>query len=72
MSAKIVSQIVNCPTRQRVVEVTCMVSGSWFNRRYNVVSCPAMYDAGPGCELRCKAQMGNRSFANHAFFGLRA
>jgi hypothetical protein len=72
VSAKIVSQIVNCPTRQRLVEVTCMVSGNWFNRRYNVVSCPAMYDAGPGCDLRCKAQLGYRPLTNHAVFGLRA
>lgn len=72
MSTNIVSQIVNCSTRQRLVEVTCMVSGGWFNRRYNVISCPAMYDAGPGCDLRCKAQLGNRSLTNQAVFGLRS
>ena len=65
-------QLVDCPSRKRGVEVTCAVSGRWFNRRYNVISCPAMYDAGPVCELRCKSQLGNRPVANQAFFGMRA
>ena len=72
MSTKIVYRIVNCPLRQRMVEVACAVSGRWFNRQCNLVSCPAKYDAGPACDLRCKAQLGNRSVKNQAIFGLRA
>ena len=72
MNTRIMKQMVDCPNRQRVVEVKCAVSGSWFDRHYEVISCPAMYDAGPACNRGCETQLGNRPLINQAIFGMRA
>ena len=58
MAIKYETQIIHCPLRQREVEVKYSVSGNWFNREYDVESCPSMYDGGAGCDRRCKNLLG--------------
>ena len=47
------TKVIECPVQKRQVEVTYKVLGSWLDRRYEVESCPAMYDWG-GCDRQCK------------------
>ena len=54
MGHKIKTVVINCPLRKREVEVTYQVTGHWFNREFDVVSCPAIND-GAGCHLQCKS-----------------
>lgn len=49
---------VHCMPRGRDVYVTYTVVGGPWGPEYDVVSCPAMYDPGVGCDRRCRAQIG--------------
>jgi hypothetical protein len=50
-------QIVRCPSRKRDVEVTYAVTGKMFARKYEIVSCPAMYDSSDSCNRLCLAAL---------------
>ena len=53
MSSKTIKQIVKCPNRNRDVEVTFKVSGKWFSPRFEIKSCPAMFDSAQSCNRYC-------------------
>lgn len=52
---KLKTKLINCPKRNRQVEVTYAKTGGLFSRNYDIVSCPAMYDSGTGCNRDCKS-----------------
>lgn len=56
MGSEIRTRVIQCPVQNRLVEVTYKVIGNWFNREYEVQSCPAMSDWG-GCDRQCKNKM---------------
>lgn len=53
MKSKLRKKTIHCPVRDRPTEVTYRISGNWFNREYDIESCPAMRDGG-GCDRQCK------------------
>ena len=53
MKSKIKSRVIKCPVQNRLVEVSYKAIGSWFNREYDIQSCPAMNDWG-GCDRQCQ------------------
>ena len=57
MRPKLRTRVIECPSQKRQVEVTYTVTGSWFKREYDVVSCPAINDWGGGCHRECKLQL---------------
>jgi hypothetical protein len=57
MGRKINTMVVECPRQKRQVEVSYTVGGSWFNREYDVLSCPAIGDWGGSCYRECKLQL---------------
>lgn len=61
MAPKHKARVIYCAARQREVQVTYTVSGDQFAREYDVVSCPAMFDGGAGCDRRCKALLGSHT-----------
>lgn len=58
MADKCKSKIFYCPLKKRDVEITYSLSGSWFNSKYTVKSCPAMYDGGTACNRQCVKLLG--------------
>jgi hypothetical protein len=56
MGSKTRTRVIKCPVQNRLVEVTYKAIGSWFNREYDVVSCPAMNEWGD-CDHQCKNQL---------------
>lgn len=57
MFQKLKTKLVDCHNRGREVEVTYVKAGGLFSRDYNIVSCPAMFDSGTGCDRSCKTQL---------------
>lgn len=57
MFQKLKNRLVECHNRGRQVEVTYARVGGLFSRDYIIVSCPAMYDSGSGCDRSCKTQL---------------
>jgi hypothetical protein len=53
MGSKLKTRVIQCPVQKRPVEVTYRVIGNWFNREYDIQSCPAMHDRG-SCDRPCK------------------
>jgi hypothetical protein len=53
MRSKVRTQVVRCPSRNRDVEVTYTVSGTLFDRKYELASCPAILDGSASCNRRC-------------------
>ena len=53
MKSKIKTRIIKCPVQNRLVQVSYKAIGSWFNREYDIQSCPAMSDWG-GCDRQCQ------------------
>jgi hypothetical protein len=51
------TMVIESPNQKRQVEVTFTVTGNWFNREYNVLSCPAISDWGGNCYRECKSQL---------------
>ena len=56
MGSKTKTKVIQCPVQNRLAEVTYKVIGNWFNREYEIQSCPAMSDWG-GCDRQCKRQL---------------
>lgn len=54
---KLKTKLIHCKSRKRQVEVTYTNTGGFFSRNYDIVSCPAMYDSGAGCNRDCKTQL---------------
>lgn len=54
MAKKIRKQVIKCPSRKRHVELTYTVSGNWFARKYDIISCPAMYETSSSCNRQCR------------------
>ena len=65
---KTVKQTIDCPVRQRQVEVTFAKLRGWLRGRYEVISCPAMNDAGPHCNRDCRSLPERRSFIDFTAF----
>lgn len=59
MVSKIRKQIIKCPSRNREVEVTYAVSGSWYAPEYDIVACPAMYESSQSCNRKCQSQLAH-------------
>jgi hypothetical protein len=57
MAQKLKTMQLECPRQKRQVEVTYTVTGSWFDREYDVVSCPAINDFGGVCYRECKSYL---------------
>ena len=57
MGPEIKTMVIECPRQHRKVEVTYAVAGNWFNREYDVLSCPAINDRGGNCYRECKSQL---------------
>ena len=53
MKSKLKSRIIECPVQKRLVQVDYTTVGNWFNRKYEIKSCPAMSDWG-GCDRQCQ------------------
>ncbi len=57
MGLEIKTMVIKCPRQKRQVEVTYSVAGNWFNREFDVLSCPAINDWGGNCYRECKSQL---------------
>lgn len=55
--SKTYKRIVRCDNRNRDVEVTFTVSGSWLTPSYKIASCPAMCDSPQSCNRGCSARL---------------
>jgi hypothetical protein len=42
MGQKGITSVVTCPVQKREVDVTYRKVGNWFNRKLDVLSCPAI------------------------------
>ena len=58
MTAKTHSEVVWCERKKRHVQIEVSKVGSWFNPEYQIDSCPALGDAGGGCDQSCRKQIG--------------
>ncbi len=61
MARTIRQQILRCPTRNRDVEVSYIASGRWFATRYEIVSCPSMFDGPGSCHRQCSPLLSRPS-----------
>lgn len=68
MGQKIKTAVIECPVQEREVEVTYQVTGKWFNREYDVLSCPAINDNGGRCYRQCKSLLGRPSSLVEGYF----
>ena len=57
MKPKLRKKVIHCPVKDREAEVTYRISGTWLDREYDIVSCPAMRD-GSGCDRQCQHLLG--------------
>ena len=55
MREKIKTSVIKCPVKKRDVEVTYKITRNWFNRKLNILSCPAIEDNGGRCYQQCKS-----------------
>ena len=53
MGSGLKTKLIQCPVQNRMAEVAYKVIGPWYNREYDIVSCPAMNDWGD-CDRQCK------------------
>jgi hypothetical protein len=58
MGQKGITSVVTCPVQKREVDVTYRKVGNWFNRKLDVLSCPAIKDSGGSCYRQCKSLLG--------------
>ncbi len=58
MSSKLIKRVIRCQNRNRDVEVTYAVTGSWLSPRYEIAECPAMFEGRMSCNRGCIGAMG--------------
>ena len=58
MNSKLKKQVIRCQNRNRDVEVTYAVSGSWYSPRYEITECQAMFEGRSSCNRGCIGAMG--------------